>query len=63
MPRSGARQAVVCNRLPKSERGGTIAWTLERWGCRHAPQVVRGRTAVDSPPPLVDRGMDGSIST
>jgi hypothetical protein len=32
-------------------------------GCRHAPQVVRGRTAVGSPPPLVDTGVDGSIST
>jgi hypothetical protein len=36
---------------------------LRAMGCRHAPQVVRGRTAVGSPPPLADTGVDGSIST
>ena len=30
-------------------------------GCRHAPEVVQGRIARGSPPPLVDTGTDGSI--
>ena len=48
---------------PRSERGGTIAWTLERWGADTPPRWCGDEPRLTPHPPLVDRGMDGSIST